>query len=405
MKKIIISYLLIFLAFSAGAQELGVADSVQVLKNYKFSDNWFISAQIGANHAINENARFGKFFKMTGPSAAVSVGKFFSPAVGFRLQGVYDLQHSRINSEIYDAYPQIVGNGIYKFNSVSVFLDGMFNLFNVFAPYKESRVFNLFGIVGVGATHSFGFDKKIDSWTGTTESGNVHLYPVSKKNHTNFGVRVGLQGSFRVSNSVDLTIEALATGTDDQYNGMSSDRVYDAWVSVLAGVTYRFKNHDGTRQFTYVTLTNRDQIDALNAEINAQRARIQALENQPLVVTEVEKEVHVSKLLDMTVSFDINKYNITKVQVPNVAAVAQYLKDHPNENLAITGYADVNTGTFEINQRLAKQRAEAVYNMLVDKYKVSPSRIRVDSKGDTVQPYSMDYTWNRVVVFVTEPGK
>ena len=58
------------------------ADTVQALRQYKAKDNWFIGIQAGANHSLSDNARFGSFGAMTKPSVAISVGKYFAPAVG-----------------------------------------------------------------------------------------------------------------------------------------------------------------------------------------------------------------------------------------------------------------------------------------------------------------------------------
>jgi hypothetical protein len=41
--------------------------------------------------------------------------------------------------------------------------------------------------------------------------------------------------------------------------------------------------------------------------------------------------------------------------------------------------------------------------MLVNEYGVNPNRLRIDYKGDTLQPYDRKNEWNRVVVFVLEP--
>ena len=46
----------------------------------------------------------------------------------------------------------------------------------------------------------------------------------------------------------------------------------------------------------------------------------------------------------MPVSYTHLKYNITDIQKKNVAEAAKYLEDHPEVNLIITGYADVQTG-------------------------------------------------------------
>ena len=70
----------------------------------------------------------------------------------------------------------------------------------------------------------------------------------------------------------------------------------------------------------------------MNRKINEER-------NKPIpapVVTEVKKEVVKNEMLGMTVSFIIDKYNITDIQKKNVAEAAKYLEDHPEVNLIIT---------------------------------------------------------------------
>ncbi|MDO4181946.1 MAG: OmpA family protein, partial [Bacteroidales bacterium] len=105
----------------------------------------------------------------------------------------------------------------------------------------------------------------------------------------------------------------------------------------------------------------------------------------------------------MTVSFVIDKYNITDIQKKNVAEAAKYLEEHTDVNLIVTGYADVQTAYPAYNLKLSERRAKAVYDMMVKEFGVDPSRIRIDFKGDTVQPYQIKNEWNRVVVFITEP--
>ena len=146
---------------------------------------------------------------------------------------------------------------------------------------------------------------------------------------------------------------------------------------------HKCKDQSGDRRFRYVTMTDQAKIDELNRQINDQLAQLVP----PPPVTKVEEKVVENEVLNMTVSFIIDKYNITDLQKDNVKAAAKYLEDHPDVNLIITGYDDVQTAYPAYNLRLSKRRAEAVYNMMVDEFNVDPSRIRVDYKGDTIQPY------------------
>ena len=51
-------------------------------------------------------------------------------------------------------------------------------------------------------------------------------------------------------------------------------------------------------------------------------------------------------------------------QIPNVERIATYMKNNPKSTVSIKGYASPE-GKAEVNARVAKQRAEAVKNMLI----------------------------------------
>lgn len=375
------------------------ADTVRALKPYKGGDNWFISIQGGVNHSLSENARFGSFGDMTKPSFALSVGKYFSPAIGARLQFAYMKQESRANSEAIEAYPQIYGDGNYGFNVFGGYLDGLFNLNNIFGQYRESSRFSVVGILGMGFNTSGGFDDKVKAWDKAPSEGFAP-YKVYTESKTYFALRGGLQFNYILSKAFDLGLEATFNATDDGYNGTRYDRKWDSYANVMLGLTYHFKDQYGDRRFRYTELNDQSMIDDLNRQINEERAKVQP---EPEPVVEVKKEVVKNEVLGMTVSFAIDKYNITDIQKKNVAEAAKYLEEHTDVNLIVTGYADVQTAYPAYNLKLSERRAKAVYDMMVKEFGVDPSRIRIDFKGDTVQPYQIKNEWNRVVVFITEP--
>jgi outer membrane protein OmpA-like peptidoglycan-associated protein len=67
----------------------------------------------------------------------------------------------------------------------------------------------------------------------------------------------------------------------------------------------------------------------------------------------------------------------------------------------VTGYADRGTGNPTINRNLSQRRAQAVFNMLTRTYGIKKDRIKVDFKGDTVQPFAKDVD-NRVTICIAE---
>ena len=84
-----------------------------------------------------------------------------------------------------------------------------------------------------------------------------------------------------------------------------------------------------------------------------------------------------------------------------VEDVVAYLNKYPEAKVTVTGYADKGTGNPKINVGYAQKRAEMVADLLVNTYGISRSRITVDSKGDTVQPYEQN-DLNRVSICVAQ---
>lgn len=393
MKKLATIFILALCALPMWSQNraLGVeTDTIRSLRHYKGSDNWFIGIHAGMNHSLSENARFGDFMDMTKPSFAISVGKYFSPAIGARVQLGYYKQQSRANSEA------LIDDKNYGFHNFAGYLDGLFNLNNIFGQYKESTRLNVYGILGFGFNATGGFDDKVKSWDKPAGG-----YKVYTDKEAYLSLRGGLGLSYMLSDALDLNLEVTAHGSDDAYNGTRYDNKYDTYVNAMLGLTYHFKDQYGDRRFKYTTLSDADLLDELNARINAERGKVR----KPEKITRIEKEVFHTEILNTTVSFIIDRSNITDIQMKNVAQVAKYIEEHPDINIVITGYADVKTAYPEYNMKLSKRRAESVRDALVKNFKVDPSRLRIDYKGDTVQPYQMKNEWNRVVIFLTEPRK
>lgn len=368
------------------------ADSVQrydYLHHYGFWDNWFIGAQVGISHSMSENTRFGDFFKAERPSFTFQVGKFFFPSFGMRLTAGYKPQRGRANWELCDLWPETYG--FYDFNVFAGYVDGLVNFTNILFPYSENHKFNVIGILGLGYNRSFGFDKdKINTWD---------KYHVETTPGNYFAAHAGLEATYAITKSLDLSLEATFNGTDDWYNGVEFDRVYDTYFDVQVGLKYHFKDQHGHHRFKYISGLSQDVLNIYNDKIADEKANLEKLAKPVLV--EVEKP-KFGEQLQTTISFYIDRYYITDAQKRNVASVAKFLENHPNVNLVVTGYADVETAYPEYNKRLSQKRAKAVYDMLTKEFGVSTDRLRMDFKGDAVQPFGTVNEWNRAVVFLME---
>lgn len=372
MKKIILVLAVALLSTAAFAQE-------KALKQYGFWDNWFLQGQLGASYTMSENSKDASFGKLLSPHAAVSVGKFFSPEIGGRLQlGGWDAKSFT---------PSL--DKSYKINYLQSSVDGLVNLNNLFSTYTEDRNFNLLGILGVSYVHGF---KNNSQGLAATNS----IVP-----------RIGLQADFRLNNDISLNIEGIGNLMHDDFNGVVYETKYDATINLLAGITYRFNN----KGFERLDVVDPSEIETLNDQINAQRAQlkdkdkdirkyqseISRLSSQPAtVVQEVQGDTEV--LMNAVVVFRMGSSKLEQNQDINIYNAAKYLKENPRVNITLTGYADKATGTPAINQRLSEQRAKAVADILITKYGISSNRITIKASGDTEQPFEIN-EWNRVVTF------
>lgn len=369
--------------------------------------NLFFSAHVGLSLSMSENTRFTNFFAVTRPSFRFAVGKFFYPQFGLRGSIEYLNQRGRIeweeakSCEKYHAAEGYDGN--YNFSMLGGFLDGMIDFHNVIWKYKDDRRFHLIGYFGLGCFYAFGFDKNQLAHYSALKIGEHeggHSYPVDSKSHFYLAGRGGMIAQYQITDAWDLNVDLSFNGTDDAYNGVRFRRVYDTYVDLMAGLTYHIKNSAGRRRLQYSHYTDEDVVTVLNRQIYELN---DSIEDALKPVTKMEENVSYNEMLQTTVSFYIDKTFITDAQKRNVRSVAKFMETHPDLDVVVTGYADIQTAYPKYNMMLSKKRAQAVYDMLVKEYNVDPARLSMEYKGDQEQPFAIVNEWNRAVVFILKP--
>ena len=136
-----------------------------------------------------------------------------------------------------------------------------------------------------------------------------------------------------------------------------------------------------------------------NAELAEAEAQLPCPEVKPTVVHKpaTTPTAVPDVILLSTVRFAKNSAMITDAEMVNVYNVAEWLKENPKQNIVIKGYADEQTGSSDYNMALSRERAQNVYDTLVD-YGINPNRLSIQAEGSDSQVYETN-DWNRIVIF------
>lgn len=105
------------------------------------------------------------------------------------------------------------------------------------------------------------------------------------------------------------------------------------------------------------------------------------------------KKVEPAKIRE-TIFYVINKSDADDTEIIN--KVVEWCNKNADRGIIVSGYADKGTGTAKINKRIAEQRAVKVADKIKAKG-IAADRIRVQSFGDTVQPFE-ENDLNRVTI-------
>ncbi|MDE6196366.1 MAG: OmpA family protein [Muribaculaceae bacterium] len=346
-------------------------------------DNWFI--QFGAGVAVpfveGRNAQGDRESHFT-VNYNVGFGKWFSPYLGWRLAfNGGPLHYER--------------DGMNKFKYVGANLDFMWDMFNSLGGVNSKRVFSIIPFVGLGGTYAWDFNP----------TGNIaSRHGGTKDNSWTLPVSGGLQMRFRLCKYVDFFAEARASFYGDNWNNIAEGRPVDINVTVNGGfaITFGGRDYRSYNPCDYLGYINNlnDQVNDLRGALTTTAAALAAAEAQlpcPEVV-EAEATVIEAAPLMATVRFTLNSSKISDIEMVNVFNIAQWMKENPEQTVAIAGYADKDTGTSTYNMELSKRRAEAVRDALVNKYGINPDRLSLSAEGSDVQPYDVN-NWNRIVIF------
>ena len=365
------------------------AQAQATVEGSKFFDNWSLGLKGGAvspakGHGFWHNSR-GIF--------GLELKKQITPVFGLGIEGEWT-----VNTSSWTGFKSATA---LDHQYVGVY--GTLNLMNVFAGYKGApRFFEIEAVAGTGWLHAY--------------------YPYASKvlDGNSWANKAGLNFNFNLGESKAWTLSIKPAVVWNMNAGCNSSNVLGynaqynlnhAYVEMEAGVTYHFKNSNGTHSFKLAKLFDEELVASLNAEINSLRAQLNncnadkaALQQK---INDLEQKladclnkkpqvVEVVKNLDNVhyVFFTLSSSTIQANQKPNIFMIAEQLKKDSNATVDVKGYASKD-GSKSFNEKLAAKRAQSVKKALI-KEGVAESRINAEGAG--IGDRFEQNTWNRVAI-------
>ena len=368
------------LLFAAAAMAVSV--NAQTVTESKTFDNFYI----GINGGAQVKTTGESWMNNLNSNAGLRIGRWFTPVFGLAAEGnVYFNDHCK------HFMPQSKTVARY----MNVGLIGTVNLSNWFAGYQgEPRLFEVVPVFGFGWGHTFGTDENYNALTS--------------KAGIDFTFNLGKSKAWQVYVEPSMNWSLNGYG----YEGVAYN-INQSAFQLNAGIVYKFKNSNGSHNFTIAQLRDQNEIDGLNSQINSLRgdlndkdAQLSAKDKQikdlQNALDECNKKPKYEKPatatnLQPTVLFRQSKAVVDKSQMPNIELIAQYMKNHPEAKVEIKGYASPE-GNKEFNQALSQKRADAVKNVLVKKYKIAADRLTTKGMGATDKLFKQ-VEFNRVSTF------
>jgi len=331
----------------------------------------YIEAQ-GGLQLTSTNAPMDKLIT---PTVALSFGHYFTPVVGARLH--VNAWESKSGFKDLDQY--------YKWKYVTPDLDLMLNLTNLFSSNKMgSHPLNVILLGGVGLTYAWDND----------ELKNMNLpatrIPLAwEDNRLSHNLRAGLRLETDVTKPFGLSLEVNANSKDDRFNSKVNDA--DDWqFTAMLGLSFRF-NHKYKTARTVKKIV--DYVEEIEVD---EPTTIKVKEKKPV---EKMEQMKMEKVIFFNIcESDANKASGTADMIKEAADL---MKTSTDATFTVTGYADKGTGTAKVNKMYAQKRADGVVDKLVKEHGLDASRIKADSKGDTVQPFE-ENDKNRCVIVTGE---
>ena len=379
MRHKLFAFLLLGISFPTFAQGPEIYDrKIKEESKNIFNPHWYIQVQAGASHTLGE-ARFGKLIS---PAMNISAGYQFSSIWGVRagISG-WESKGAWVNPEQVYSYNYLQGN-----------IDATLDLSNFFCGYNPNRLFNGYLFAGMGVNCGFNNDEAV-----MINDAGHHMAYLWRDSKVNIAGRSGLGANVRITKRLHLNLEVNLNVLSDRYNSKKAGNA-DWQFNALAGFTIKLGKT--TRMTEPVYYPVEQSCVPLQPTSCKTQAETQAETEGQQTKLESADVIHQTEPIKVNIFFQINSSEVQAAEMHKINSLVEYLYNHQDATIKVCGYADEETGTRIINERISKQRAVVVRQALIEEG-IDDKRIFVDYKGDTVQPYDTNEK-NRVCICIAE---
>lgn len=393
LRKFLIMSVILLSSVTAIAQNgadslVSIIDGLKVPlveKNYVanayFQDNWHLSLYGGGAMSFGSDGSKVGMFDRFGGAAAIAVGKEISPISDLRMMIAY----SRNTGVTDDSFTQFghpeYNNNAFKFNAYSLNFDYLANITNLVCGFRENRVFYFKGLLGVGGTVANGYQNdKYGAFYNNEHSEQLfNKDKYDSRRHSLINLRAGLVGTFLLSRTWNLNIEAIGNVLDNSFDSNPTTKnVWDGHVDFLVGVSYHFKGKGGKEAGFYYPRHDIDfykkRMNLVNELKDKTQKRIKEIEEQ--IPDTVAIDAHVMYTL---IAFEEESATIDRLQQTNIYTTANAWLNDPKSDIYVTN----NTA---VDDKLFRKRAQAIKDILIERYEIPSSKIRFVADEKAIRP-------------------
>ena len=391
-------------SFTIAATSTISAQNAVEYPHYGFWSNWSIGASVDFDKQANHHAF--DFGKGTSVGGSIFLEKELNYVWDLRLRAAMP----GLVSEIDDATGCHAEDAFAIFGTLTAGFK--FSVNDALMGYNPERrgSFYLFGDAGVALWHNY-----------------LTLANVNDHHRLNLTMDAGLGFSYRVGKRSTLFIEGELIDISHIPNIFNNNHHgLDALVSL--GYAFNFGVTAADQELiAQRALLTQENFDALNEQIaNLQKDvangkqnekklenRISDLENQladakvnggnnqaakelQAKIDQIKNDQLTFYALPFSIQYGVDQYRVTDNEMQKLKAIARVMKDNPNTNYMIYGFADY-TGSDEYNMKLSEKRAKEVKRLLVEKYGIAEGRLDVQWKGKSMAFGDVKYSVNRRV--------